>query len=426
VSAYRVRVCDVTSTVWRATSRTLPVDPGDLAAQFVNFYKPFETQLPTVLAQRVFAQGQVAAGPGSAAHGGEDLDLNDVRRAEVVLFGLPVPVGQIVATVLLEFDTAEVTYSPDSRICNVPGACVDDRLLLDGRPVVDIVSDLALQAQADNLEDGAVDPERHTLVLVQNDSAPIPDEPVIASLLYGRHVALRPEFHSLRRPASLNRAEGEYAAVSRHASFLYGQPAEVENSVLLTTVQAVGTSTRFRQIWYDAQQNVLAFQSRELPSTAIQIPDDLEMLADMLGNLEFDLAVNVEAASEVGLGSSTSQIEDFHRDLYEIMRVPERSRTAGQMFARLRSGLEAELMAIDSRDRANAALSIETIASLLSVVGFPIFFVLAYFGVNAREIDQHASMFSVRYWPVYACAALLSVCAILLILRGRRTRRQRR
>ncbi|GIH19490.1 hypothetical protein [Rugosimonospora africana] len=432
MSVYRVRVCDVVSTAWRATSHTAPVDSFDLAAEFAHFYPPSDAQLPTPLTRRVLARGHVSVGPGGAARAGEDpnlgdVDLGDAVRAEVVLFGLPVPVGQVVAAVLLDFDADEIAYTPGSRVGEVLAACVDDRLLLDGRQLPDLVADLALLVKAVDSGTGVVSPERHTLAFVHGDGAPVPGEPVVASLLYARHVALRPEFHSLRRPASLNRAEGEYAAVSRHASFLYEQPVEVENSVLLTTVQAVATSGRFRQIWYEAQQSVLAFQNQPQSSAAsAQAHDGLEWMGDLIGNLEFDLAVNVEATSDVGLGSASRQIEDFHHDLYEAMRIPERSRTVGQTFTRLKSSLEAELIAIDTRERARATVSIEAIASLLSVVGFPIFFILAYLGVNAREVDGDVSMFSLRYWPVYTCAALLSVFALVLMFRRPRTRGRRR
>jgi hypothetical protein len=415
------------STAWRATSLTASVDPFELAAEFANLYQSSDAQLPTPLTQRIFPQGRVTAQPGVADRDGGGLDLGNVVRADVVLFSLPVPTDQVVATIVLDFDTDEIVYTPGSRISDVLAACVDDRLLLDGRPVRDVVADLALLVQVAPAAIGAVPAERHTLGLVSGNGAPIPDDSVVAGLLYGRNVPLRPEFHSLRRPASLNRAEGEYAAVSRHASLLSGQSMEVQNSALLTTVQAVATSARFRQIWYDAQRNVQLFQnSQRTHATAGGTVNNIEGLADTLGNLAFDLAVNVEASADVGLGSSTAQIEDFQRDLYDVMRIPERSRTVGQTFTRLKSGLEAELIAIDSRVRARATVSVEAIASLLSIVGFPIFLVLAYLGMNASEVDQDASMFSLRYWPAYTCAGMLSLFAILLMFPRLRIRRRRR
>ncbi|MEV6965220.1 hypothetical protein AB0M47_08890 [Hamadaea sp. NPDC051192] len=402
-----VRISSVTATSWRATPATRPNLEFDLTETFASFYALF-AQLPSVLAQRRFTGDSVAVGRHSDA-----VSLGSFERAEAILFALPVPARHVVAMVNLDFRAGEFVYSADSQLCRALAACVDGQLLLNGRPIFAIVDDLAHEVAADNVRARPLS-EAHTVISVHGDERTMPDEAMIANVLYGTQAPYRPEFVQLYRPAALNRTVESYAATTRHASFLFGQSHVVENSILLTTVQAVATAARFDEIWDEAKQQVRHFQARTQTDGG-QMRVDVEQLADTIGNLELELALDVEATPDVGLGSSTPLVEDFHHDLYAAMKIRDRSRSVGQLLARVKSSLESELIAIDSRERADATLSIEAIASLLSVVGLPIFFLLAYFGVNAREVDQDASMFSGRYWPAYAGAALLGLLALALM-----------
>ncbi len=92
-------------------------------------------------------------------------------------------------------------------------------------------------------------------------------------------------------------------------------------------MHAVGTSARFRHIWREAYQQALQFREQKQKAVACQqTRGDLEILADNLGNLEFDLTTSVEFP--------LLRIETFKSDLYDAMDLGNQAKTLSQMFDR--------------------------------------------------------------------------------------------
>lgn len=427
-SAYQLRLYAVYSTYWRR-SKTAVTRPDEfnlserfkMSDRFRSFYLQFKGQIPELLAQRVFNLSQETV---LFRRQGHLVPMEGLTSAEVVLFSLPFPADQIVATVVLSIGTPDL--NDDSRhMRDILAACTESEIQVAGRSINDIVNDLATAAQADKeipsdpeerLED--VPQERHTLAFIADLAGVAPPTvQTVAGLLYGVQPPYRREFTKLQRPGSLNLEAGTFAAVSPTASFFYGfhGPLEIiETSVLLTTVQAVGTASRFQRIWRDAYFQVRRFQAEKQAKVAgKQGREDLEQLADEIGNLELDLAFSVETAADLGLGSTTSRIDDFHEDLYQVMQIKTRANAVSQMFVRLGSSIRSELTAIESREqqeendrRIRGALML----GFLSFVLAPTSLILGFFGANAVEVNEKASMFDIRrYWLVYALAALLMV-----------------
>jgi hypothetical protein len=243
----------------------------------------------------------------------------------------------------------------------------------------------------------------------------------VAGILYGIQPPYRPEFTRVEEPESLNREDGKYAAVSETSSFFYGHPHVVENSVFLTTVQAVGTAARFQRIWRDAYYQVQHFQEKgQAKQAGKQTREGLKVLADEMGNLELDLAFSVETAADLGLGSTNSRIEDLYEDLYEVMQIKTRAATVSQMFARLSGSIKSELTAIESQEkqveddrRFRGALTLGILSFFLAPLGL----VLGFFGMNARQVDATDSMFDFRrYWVIYALALVLMIVPAIFAL----------
>lgn len=415
---YRVRVCDVTSTAWRRGEATRPAANFDLTRQFKNFYKAFDGQLPSLLAQRLFDTSEVSLVTSRHRR------TPRFHRVEVVLFALPFPANQIVSVLVLDFDLDKFEQKDDGFLLK---ACAKDAVRLAGRAVEKIVDELAEGVGADRIAAANPDEpsgngsrERHSLVFVDGiDTKQLPDkaDQTIRGVLYDLRWPFRPEFTDLRRPASLNQDTTSYAAVTQYSSFFYGQAGaerEVENSILLTTIQAVGTAARFNRIWRDAYFQVQDFQKKkQAPRSGRQTRKELETLADEMGNLELDLAFSVETAADLGLGSATARIDDFHQELYEAMQIKTRATTVGQMFTRLNSSIASELTAIESREkeledqrRFRGALALGALSFILAPMGL----ILGFFGANASEIDEDDSMFDFRhYWVIYAVAATIMI-----------------
>src|SRR5262249_45578539 len=147
--------------------------------------------------------------------------------------------------------------------------------------------------------------------------------------------------------------EKRYAAVSHHASVLYGQSGAVDSSVLLIAAQTVGTATRFQFIWSRAFHMVSEFQDNKSWKDEVgqQTRESLAPLADEMGNLELDLTFNVQTAADMGLGSTTTFVDSFHEHLHTAMKFKVRAETVAEMFQRVNSSIQSEITAIVSREQ---------------------------------------------------------------------------
>lgn len=257
------------------------------------------------------------------------------------------------------------------------------------------------------------------------------DDELIKRILYRVEPPNRPEFVEYKRPSGLNHT-GTLCAVTPYVSLLSDHPEYVENSIFLTVVQAVGTAARFRQIWHKAHRRVRRFRRDGQDETVgTQSQDDLEILADELGNLELDLSFSVETSADLGLLIPSLRIESFHRALYAALELRERAETVSRMFSRLDATIRSELTAIQIRDKRNEderrlrwAISL----GVLSFVAIPISVLGAYFGVNGRQVSQDRSIFNMRYYGnVYLATIVFTLLPFItwLLLTWRSIRKQR-
>jgi hypothetical protein len=440
-STCAVRLYSVYSTYWRRSQQTRRVSADfDLSERFRSFYESFQDQLPELLNQHKFSTSRIQLAIDGAAE-----TVGDIDGAELVLFSLPFPANQIVAALVLDLRSPDLAEDP-TMLRRILTACTESTILVEDQTVATLIDVLADQVDAekeipaDPQERPALAPqERHCLVFIEDlhDIRP-PADDAIAGILYGIQPPYRPEFTRLERPKSLNQETGTYAAVTPTSSFFYGHPGVVENSVFLTTVQAVGTAARFQRIWRDAYFQVRHFQAgKQAKQSGQQVRKDLELLADEMGNLELDLAFSVETAADLGLGSTTSRIDNFHDALYQVMQIKARASTVSQMFVRLSSSIRSELTAIESREKEieedrklRGALMLGALSFLLAPLGV----IFGFFGMSAREVHQDDTIFDFkRYWLVYALAlALMAIAAAFALtfdpdalVRQVRRRRQR-
>jgi hypothetical protein len=365
-----------------------------------------------------------------------------ITATELLLATLPFPADQVVATLIVDVASPDVRH--DERLIG--------RLLNAMTRAAITVSDVSLTSHLDDLcsrdvtmkrkpspqgPDEGLPAQRHQLVFVRHEGdspTPTPSDVVVESILYGTNEPYRPEFSTYKRPEGLNRAQNSLAVVSVDASIFYGQPKLVETSVFLTTVQAVGTASRFNQIWRDAYFGVKKFQDeQQRADTGTQERKDLEELADQMGNLELDLAFSVEAAAELGAPVPSYSITTFHDDLYEVMQIRARAGTVSQMFVRLGGSIRSELTAIESRERQReeqrrkleevkhqededrrfrATLAIGAVG----VIAIPFSVIAGFFGINASQVDSQRTMWSFQHYLwIYVIAALTGLVPVLAL-----------
>lgn len=403
-----VRVVSMYATRWKDTGKgpsptTLDIDPP-----LARHYDHYQDRLPRRLLCR-------------PAKNVEDVRFSKqpdvaLTSAEVSLFALPS--NQIVCEVTLTIYTDPFTLETvRTGVAGVLERCIEGDLLIAGKPLSKYVDSLAEEVRAEAIPSEVEDLllERHLLVFVPrlNEDEDPPWQAVIDEIVYRDAPPYREEFTKLQLPGQLNQEGRTLGAVNQYVSLLYGHEKFVEDSVFISTVQALGTASRFRQIWHEAYRRVQEFRTRnQREDIGKQTRDELETLADSLGNLEFDLTFSVEFP--------LIRIESFHSALFEALDLPTQTRTLSQMFAQLSGSVRSEITAIEIRERRrdlyrqkwNAAT-----VSAISFLAFPIGFVVAFFGINATQVNAQDSIFDFhRYLWVYIVGIILAIIPTVLIV----------
>jgi hypothetical protein len=409
---FRVRVINVYSLPWQydGTSSRNPTEELKLG-NLREHYELYRDQLPRLLPDSFFGGRRCVENLKI-----EGLDTHD--KNEAVLFALPS--NQVVLAVVLTFETASL-----DSVAAVLDKGIEGRFLVDDKGMVAHLEGFPfdpenIKRRWRRVGKGGLLPERHQLVFVNplgDGPDPGPDEATIERLVYRRSRPYSKEFASRQEPGQLNETiDGRVTrgVVTTYASLLYGHQHEVEDSIYLSTVHAVGTASIFRQIWHDSYRQVREFRMKgQAQVVGEQTRDALEELADNLGNLEFDLTFSVEFP--------LMRIETFHTALYEAMDLSGQARALSQMFSQLGGSLRSEITAIDVRERRrdegrqkwNAFA-----AGVLSLVGVSVGFVIAFFGINAKEVPSTpaVSMWDSRFARVYLVAGLFALVPVFFIL----------
>jgi hypothetical protein len=429
-----VRVISIYATSWRyrgPAPRTPLEEKLPLGARLEEFHYLFREQLPLLLYDRKLNPESLGLLPtpddsGSRALRPRTWDVK-ISQARIWLFYLPS--DQVVAALDLEFSSSPLDIDAESTI-RVLEHCAFAELTIDGESLGDHIAGLTNECACEVIEEDVglsdeehrakLPPERHQIVFAPPNKGrdPLAKEQA-KPILYRAEPPFRPEFIEIKEPLGLNpEGENHRGLVTPYTSLLVGHHEYIENSVFLTTVQAVGTSARFRQIWHKAHRRVREFRYILKEQVGVQRRADMEELADELGNLELELSFSVETSSDLGLLIPTLRSVSFHRDLYAAMELRERADRVSRMFTRLESSIRSELTAIDIRDtkkndrrrlRWNFALN------LLGVVVVPMTLLLAFFGTSTKDVGRETSIldFGHYQWEYMSAGAVALLIPLL-------------
>ena len=429
-SDYLVQVINVYATHWRHEGDDVPTaEPPFELGRLAEYWSMFHNQLPRLLDRKQIPLEKLAFLP----HGGDPVRITEITSAESWLFALPS--DQVVAALVLYFRSPDLNEDFALAV-KVLELCAYAQIEIEGLHLAAHIGRLADQSGAIAIDETqTLPPEHHQIVFAREFRGKEPPrEDVVDRILYRVDPPYREEFMPLyARPSGLNQEQHTYGAVTPYVSFLYGHQDYVDNSVFLTTVQAVGTAARFREIWHTAYGHVKTFRATKLaPEVGQQTRADLEELVDQLGNLELDLSFSVETSADLGLLIPSLRIESFHHELYNVMELPTRARTVSQMFARLDSSIRSELTAIDIRERKaevqkrgeleETRLRRAIAVSALSTVGVPLGFLVGFFGINATQVQGTYSIFDMHHYLAFYLAAACLACvpiAVLVFLNGK-------
>jgi len=434
MNTYRVQIVSIYATHRRHSGTAALAIVGGLDENAHtrpdDFRKLFSDQVPYLISSGELTRSNLGFAAEDESGSERYEEIPEVLSARLEIYALPFPADQVVAALIVDVDSPDLNED-SSLIARLLRLCADARVRVRGSDLAAYIDLAAKPAGAAASPAGAAELplERHHLVLIGNlRGVEPPEEDVVKQLIYRVRPPYQEQFTRLKKPDGLNQTASTFGAVSPAISFLYGHSDDVENSVFLTTIQAVGTASRFQQIWQEAYRQVRKFQvERQATVAGKQQRKDLETLADEMGNLELDLAFSVETAADLGLRIPSSQIDTFHEDLYKVMQIRTRANTVSQMFIRLGGSIRSELTAIESRESQeeevrrlrNEEQRVRTAVAFgaLSFVIAPVGFLLGYFGINARQVQATDSMWDLHHYALaYAVAALLALIPPLMLM----------
>jgi hypothetical protein len=375
-----------------------PRPPGDVLrlSRLADFYARSADQLPQILAR----------------HDLEPTELGYRRwrgQAEAASFWIIVlPSRQVMMALSLDIAA--------DLLATIP--------LLEDLYYADItVAETALQTWAierfadEHQGGGSFLPERHQLVFASiPDEAAAPSRDVLQRVIYRADIASRPGSDAIRIPAELNRRPTTVGAIGSYVSVIAGHQEYLENTAFLSAAQIVGSAAQLRRIRERAYECVRDFrENRDEALPVRQRRLTFERIADLLGELELDLSFSVEATADLGLLIPSLRVESYHNDLYQSMNLAHRVETTSHMLARLRNAIGAELASVTSiEDRADDARRTRTVGAVtfISTIAGTLALLFGFFGINAAQVDDRASMFDHRYLPIYLLVVVILMLAV--------------
>lgn len=399
-----IRITSVYGTAWRTNHG----GAGDMSlvdslsfGRLARFYQASADQLPTVLLSQPIDAATIRC---------QRWREGKLMSARLWLFALPS--GQVVVALTLDIDCTH------AQAVNLLEDCYYLDLTIGDAAVETVAAD---EAAARGIEVDSEDfaPERHQIVYSAALRVRDPAD-VIQRLIYRANLPYRPEHSNISYPGELNRRPNTTAAVGPYVSVLCGQQDYVENAALVSAAQAVASSVRLREI-----RNALYHDLREFRAIERAAGDTrsrrrtLEQITDDLTRLELDLSVSVEAPADLGVLVPSLRVVEYHTQVYSSIGIRKLAKTVSRMLRRLEATSQAELTSVESIERRadeDRRLRWTIAVGFVSVVAIPISLILAFFGINATQVDENRSMFDPGYLWVYAGVGLMIVIAVSLAI----------
>ncbi|WP_405408590.1 hypothetical protein [Streptomyces decoyicus] len=378
--------------------------PGDVLnlGRLARYYNTSDQQLPRVLRRESLDCSSLAC---------QRWCVGEAVSAQ--LWHFLVPSGQVVVALTLD----------------VPGTLIEAIPLLEdlyyasvtcaGQPLEQLAADrIGCGPTGDGTVPGFL-PERHQLVFHSLDTPDqAPNDDIVQRVIYRTDLPYRAEHSSIRYPAELNRRPTTVGALGPYVSLICGHQDYIENCVLLSAVQAVGSAARLREIRAVAYTYVHRFRHRATgQGGAHDRRTKLEDISDGLSQLEVELSYSVEAGGEIGVLVPALRVESFHQELFAAIGVTDRAATIGHMLNRLGNAIAAELTSVESMEqRAADRRRVRTVVAVtfVTTVSGTLGLLFGFLGINARQVDEHRSMFDDHYTPIYALIVTILLCAFAI------------
>jgi hypothetical protein len=245
------------------------------------------------------------------------------------------------------------------------------------------------------------------------DSGGVP--PVVADLVY-RGTLRSGRGLVVRTPRVLNNPGHTAVAHSRGVSVVAGWGEAVENALstgAVMLVSALGVLRRARHAAFDA----LSQDEHAMLLSTSDARTLVSQLSAQLNELQLDLSFGVEAYID-SLVIPELVVESFLVSLRDGMGLTDALGNTSRMLDRLQSVISTRVSALtaaaqEQDERRQRVISLVIAAG--SLIALPPGLLLAFFGVNALEVDENTSILDLgRYWPAYLLAWLPFVLLVTL------------
>jgi hypothetical protein len=394
-----VRIATIFATRWPSTGlsmRSGDVDVGEQPRETAAALRQFlnrDGARPEIefIADRLAGDEVSFPGPGGDV---------EVRTADLVVC-LPATSAVVVAlVVVVAFEPWVNADDAAQPLVALMGQCFTGAVRIRQRDFVDHLEQLT-DGRVGYPFDGELLVERYQLLFLPATPLNVAaSEPVVRRLMFGGGGFQAPAFNQVWQPEDLNDHAGVSGDVGTRMSILCGHDRLVEDALLASAVYAVGRNRQLSHVRHETLNGITSF---------LRQSSDLELLADNLANLQFELARGVQPPQPRVVG--------FHHAIEDALDLPAQGSALSGMLNDIGTSLSQELTSIDIRERRRAEseknwnVVSAIVLSPLSAAGF----IVTFLGINASQVNN-GSMWSNRYAPLYFIATVMALAPAALIV----------
>lgn len=208
-------------------------------------------------------------------------------------------------------------------------------------------------------------------------------------------------------PSILNRPGSTIVAHGRGVSVFAGWAAAVENAFVLTAISTVSSLGALRRVRREAF-SAMALSGHDAGPAAAE-RSLVVQLSDRLSEMQLDLSFGVETYIDAVLVPEMV-VEGFQRSLGDAVGIRDGLENTSRMLDRVAAVLSVRLSKLEAAERERVERRDRLVGVLVAVatlLALPPTLLLAFFGVNARQVNQANSIFDFHaYWGAYLLAWL--------------------
>jgi hypothetical protein len=251
-------------------------------------------------------------------------------------------------------------------------------------------------------------------LLRRNRTAGTSSPDVVSVVFRGTMSVKRGTDLGIRRPVALNNPGETMVAHGRGVSLIAGWTEPVENAFGVAAaglVNAAAVVTRVRLQAFEALRVNEESAARSAPEIRTLIAD----LSNRLDQLRLDLSFGIEAYADVVLIPELL-VESYHSSLRRVAALGESVANTSRIVERVAAVIDSRHAMLSASVQAYTERRDRIFAGAIaigSLLALPPTLLLAYFGTNSTNVNQHLSVFDVRHYGVAYLVAWLPFVALV-------------